>query len=55
MLTYVQQASDVDGISRCSFLFRGKANAKSKFNTLLLQRLDNFMSSLDKLIVSADM
>ena len=27
----------------------------SKLNTLLLQRLANFMSSIDKLIVSADM
>ena len=56
MLTYVQQASDVDGISGWSFLFLGvKQMQMSKFNTLLLQRLDNFISSLDKLIVSADM
>ena len=27
----------------------------SKFNALLLQRLANFVSSVDKLIVSADM
>ena len=37
-------------------LFLGvKQMQMSKFNTLLLQRLANFMSSVDKLIVSADM
>ena len=37
-------------------LFSGvKQMQMSKFNTLLLQRLANFMSSEDKLIVSADM
>ena len=37
-------------------LFLGvKQMQMSKFNTLPLQRLANFMSSVDKLIVSADM
>ena len=37
-------------------LFLGvKQMQMSKFNTLLLQRLANFMSSVDKLIASADM
>ena len=37
-------------------LFLGvKQMQMSRFNTLLLQRLANFMSSVDKLIVSADM
>ena len=37
-------------------LFSGVKQMKmSKFNTLLLQRLDNFMSSIDKIIVSANM
>ena len=37
-------------------LFLGVKQMKlSKFNTLLLQRLANCMSSVDKLIVSPDM
>ena len=37
-------------------LFLGvKQMQMSKFNTLLLHRLANFMSSVDKLIVSTDM
>ena len=52
----MQQASDADSIFGISVLFLGvKQMQMSKFNTLLLQRLANFMSSVDKLIVSADM
>ena len=37
-------------------LFLGvKQMQMSKFNSLLLQRLANFMSSIDTLIISADM